>query len=128
MSPKAEMPQWEKPNENLIAIFDASLEGLPEADRRKMFGQPCAFVREQMFAGLFGQRVMIRLGAEARSGFLASVPGSSIFSPKPGMEMREYVDVPQAVWSDPLALHGWVERAYHYALSLPAKVKKSKKK
>ena len=128
MSPKAEMPQWEKPDQNLIAIFEASLAGLPEADRRKMFGQPCAFVHEQMFAGLFGQRVMIRLGEEERSGFLASVPGSSIFSPRAGMEMREYVDVPQAIWSDSRVLHDWVERAYRYALSLPPKVKKSKKK
>ena len=127
MSPRAAPPKWEKPDAALTAIFDASLAGLPDVERRKMFGQPCAFVHEHMFAGLFGQRMMIRLGEAERKRFLAEEPGSSIFSINPGMEMHEYLDVPEHVWSDPQKLHSWIERAYQYAVSLPPKVKKGKK-
>lgn len=128
MIPTKETPQWQKPDQRLIAIFDASLEGLPEVERRKMFGMPCAFVHGNMFAGLLEQRMMIRLSAEERTTFLASVPESAPFSPRPGMEMREYVSVPPAVWSDPQAVKVWVELAYQFAAGLPVKIKKPKKK
>jgi TfoX/Sxy family transcriptional regulator of competence genes len=128
MSPKSDTPKWQKPDEVITAAFDAALARLPEVERRKMFGMPCAFVRGNMFSGLLEQRMMLRLSAEDRTGFLANVPDSTPFSPRPGMEMREYVSVPEAVWSDSKLLQEWIEKAYTYALSLPPKVKKSRKK
>ncbi len=87
---------------------------------RKMFGCPCCFVNEQMFMGLYQDRLFLRLSSEDRTEFLA-LPDADLFAPLPGRVMREYVMAPPAMLTDGAELQGWVERSLTYAAALPAK-------
>ena len=115
--------QWKKSPPALSEAFDASLPRDPRAERRSMFGYPCAFVHGQMFTGLHEARMVVRLDERGRTELLA-IPGAEPFEPLPGRLMREYVVVPPRIIENGLALREWVERAFAYALSLPPKEKK----
>ncbi len=101
---------------------------VPEDERvsvKPMFGSLAAFVAGQMFMGVLGNDIMIRLGDEDRQQALAA--GSTLFEPMPGRPMREYVTVPD--WRE----NGTRARelaalSMNYALSLPPKEAKTKKK
>lgn len=113
--------KMEQPSERVLALFRSVAPGGPEAQERKMFGQPCAFLHGNMFMGLFGDSFMVRLGPKERAEALAS--GGEPFAPM-GRTMREYVTLPHAVMDDPEAMRSWVDRAYAYADTLPPKVPK----
>jgi TfoX/Sxy family transcriptional regulator of competence genes len=114
---------WKKSPPALIEAFDAALPRDPRAERRSMFGYPCAFVHGQMFTGLHEDRMIVRLDDRGRTELLA-IPGAEPFEPLPGRLMKEYVVVPPRIVESGLALREWVERAFAYALSLPPKEKK----
>lgn len=117
----------DKPSAALIAIYEAVAPPAPAAERRQMFGMPCCFAHGNMFMGLFGESMMLRLPEPERTA-LTAMPGGGPFEPAPGRVMREYVRVPPALLADPAELRPWVARALAYAQSLPAKAKKSKQK
>jgi TfoX/Sxy family transcriptional regulator of competence genes len=121
------MPSWEKAPPELVERFHAALPDDPRVERRKMFGYDCAFVKGQMFAGLFQRDMMMRL-AEADRGALLAIPGAARFEPMPGRPMKEYVRVPPALLGDRHALAGWVRRSFAYAASLPAKARAPRKR
>jgi TfoX/Sxy family transcriptional regulator of competence genes len=114
---------WKKSPPALIEAFDAALPRDPRAERRSMFGYPCAFVHGQMFTGLHEDRMIVRLDDRGRTELLA-IPGAEPFEPLPGRLMKEYVVVPPRIVESGLALREWVERAFAYALTLPPKEKK----
>jgi TfoX/Sxy family transcriptional regulator of competence genes len=90
-----------------------------------MFGQPCAFVNGNMFTGLHGPRMVLRLPDERRRSFLA-IEGATIFEPMPGRPMKEYVVIPESVLRDESALRDWIEQAFLSAAALPVKEPKSR--
>lgn len=79
--------KFEKAPPWLVEFFAAQMEGVP-ADTRKMFGYPCAFVNGQMFTGLFGSTMIVRLPEEGRAELLA-IEGAKGFDPMGGRPMRE---------------------------------------
>lgn len=122
-SKKKAMPKWLPAPPELIATFEKALAPFPDAERRKMFGYPCAFMNGQMFTGLFQDTMMLRLSESDRATFLRQ-PGASTFEPMAGRPMREYVIVPDDVLRSANALKDWLERSQTYAKSLPQKSKK----
>jgi TfoX/Sxy family transcriptional regulator of competence genes len=114
---------WKKSSAELIATFYAALPSEELAERRKMFGYPCAFVGGQMFTGLHEERMIVRLAEQERAEFLA-LAGARIFEPMPGRTMKEYAVVPPQILSDAAALRRWVAKAFEYAASLPTKERK----
>jgi hypothetical protein len=98
---------------------------------RIMFGCPSAFLRGNLFMGLFGSKLFVRL-AEAERMKLLAVEGTEIFDPMGGRPMREYVVVP-AGWLEGDAddeLRTWARQAARYGATLPPKgaTKKAAKK
>jgi len=114
------MPKWTKAPEPLVALFTRALAALPDADTRSMFGYPAAFVRGQMFGGLFQRSMILRLSDDDRSAFVSEFH-SKAFEPMPGRVMREYVVVPDVVSSSSAVLGEWLRKAYAYAAALPPK-------
>ncbi|MCI4320548.1 MAG: TfoX/Sxy family protein [Thermoplasmata archaeon] len=107
-----------------VAAFRVLLKEVPEAVERPVFGQPAAFVRGNMFLGVFGTSVFVRL-SEADRALAHKELGARPLEPMPGRPMREYVVLPEKVLVDlPLAA-SWTARARKYATELP--VKKPKK-
>src|SRR5262245_45706790 len=104
---------------DVTKAFDAALPDDPRLERRKMFGFPAGFVGGKMFAGTFGESVVVKLPEAERARALEQ--GASSFEPMPGRVMREYVVVPPPALADGAALRGWVQRAFDYVAALPPK-------
>ena len=98
-------------------------ELIPEDDRvraRTMFGQPCAFVNGNMFFGVFGGHLFVRLSEEDRAE-AARTPGFTAFEPMPGRAMREYRVLPATVLGNRERARQWAARSLRFASSLPPK-------
>jgi TfoX/Sxy family transcriptional regulator of competence genes len=120
------MPKFTPAPASVVRIFDQAMAGLPMAERRKMFGYPCAFVRGQMLCGVFADRIMLRLSDTDRGEFLR-LPGAKTFEAMPGRPMREYVELPPEVMKSPQAISHWLGRGLAYVETLPPKDKKTPK-
>lgn len=121
--PPDRMPSFAKSPPELVARFTETLARYPTAQRRSMFGYPCAFANEQMFTGLFAADWMVRLPEDARAELTAE--GATPFEPMPGRPMKEYVVVPKRLVDDAEALRPWLERSLAYVLALPPKAPKN---
>ncbi len=119
----SKMPKFRPAPEKIVSLFNTVVEGLPDAEPRKMFGYPCAFVNGQMFVGVFQDKLMLRLSDEDRARFL-KLPGAKLFEPVPGRAMREYVELTPAILDSRADLSRWLKRGLAYARSLPPKVKR----
>ena len=115
-----------KPSEDDKEYFRSVVEDLPGVEVKPMFGNLAAFVNGNMFCGLFGPAVGVRLPESARDELLA-VPGAAPFGPE-DRPMKEYVALPPA-WRNEAALTDeWVARALEHTSSMPPKAKKAKKR
>lgn len=97
-------------------------EVVPDDDRvevRAMFGNLAAFVHGNMFMGLFGDRVGLRLGEDDREE-LRAVDGAGDFGPE-GRPMKEYVAVPVAWREDRTELAAWIDRSLEHTAAMPPK-------
>jgi TfoX/Sxy family transcriptional regulator of competence genes len=121
------MPKWEKSSPAIVQVFEKALSAVPQAQSRKMFGYPAAFVNGQMFASLFGDNFILRLPEAERAAFVQK-HDAHVFEPMPGRPMREYVVVPPSVVQSATQLDAWLGKALAYAQSLPPKAAKAKRK
>lgn len=115
---------WKKSPAALVAAFEKAAPRDPRVKRRPMFGYPALFLNGNMFAGTFEEKVVVRLAEAERSALLAKKKVTP-FEPMPGRPMKEYVVVPAAAVRRPAELAGWIEKAFAYALTLPAKASRS---
>jgi hypothetical protein len=114
-----EMPSFSKSPPELVERFAAVLDRYPDAQRKKMFGYPAAFVGGNMATGLFADKWVVRLpDAEIEP---AKADGAGSFEPMPGKPMKAFVAIPAADIDDDAAIARWVERGLAHAASMPAK-------
>jgi TfoX/Sxy family transcriptional regulator of competence genes len=117
---------WEKPSAELSGILDEAAEPFAIVERRKMFGCPAFYINGNMFSGVYGQQLFLRLPPEERASLAADL-GAKPFEPMPGRPMKEYVALPEAIWRDSAALDEWMRRSVEFVASMPPKQPKPKK-
>lgn len=126
--PGKQPSKWRPSPPELVELFDRLGSALPpQAERRKMFGYPCAFTNDQLFFGLHQETMLVRLSESDRAEFLA-IEGARIFEPMPGRRMKEYVVIPPPMLTDEEALRAWTMRAFTYARSLGPKQSRKRSK
>ena len=118
---------WEKASPELGALLSEALAQI-DHEKRTMFGMPAYFIHGNMFAGVFGHLIMVRLPPADQEQVKAAHPGAGPFEPMPGRPMKEYVTLPASVSDDPDELDRWLRRSQSYAASLPPKEKKPPRK
>lgn len=124
--PAEKMPKMPRPDEATKEFFHAVMPDAPGVSVRPMFGQLAAFVNGNMFMGIFGSDVFVRL-SEADRAQIAEAGGGP-FEPMPGRPMREYAVLPP-VWRDePDRVRDWAARALDLAEELPPKAPKATKR
>ncbi len=116
-----EMP---KPTDADRARFHALVPDEPDVETKPMFGNLGAFVHGNMFMGLFGSAVGVKLDEPDRAE-LAAMPGTGPFGPAE-RPMAGYVSLP-ADWTARQAKR-WVAKAYATAAALPPKQPNNKAK
>ena len=112
-------PSFDKSPPELIERFGAVMDRHPDAERKKMFGYPAAFVGGNMATGLFADQWVVRLPDDEIE--TAKAQGAAAFEPMPGKPMKAFVVVPAADVGDDAAINGWVERGLALARSMPPK-------
>ena len=116
--------QMPKPTDADKAYFRSLIPDAPGVEVKPMFGNLGAFVNGNMFAGLFGPSVGVKL-SEADAETLKSIEGAGPFGP-PERPMGGYVGLPLAWHDDPEAT-AWVEKALLHVQAMPPKVGKGKR-
>lgn len=88
------------------------------AEQRQMMGFPSGMIDGKMFAGLFNDKMILRLSdADA-----AAMPDAKPFEPAPGRAMRGWVVVPLHILSSPRELSAWMDKARRHAQTLPRQI------
>src|SRR5438270_13147987 len=108
-----------KPGVRALEAFDALVPDAPGVSKRPMFGNRAAFVNGNMFAGLFGDGLFVRLAGDRLDELMAA--GGRPFEPMPGRPMRGYAYVPGDWIADPGSAIDWVSEALESTAKLPAK-------
>jgi len=109
-----------KPDPGAAKIFEELTPAATGVSARKVFGQPAAFVNGNMFFGVFGDKLFVRL-SEADRADAKKNAGFVTFEPMPGRAMREYMVLPGSVVKNRSRARAWVTRSLGYAAKLPAK-------
>ncbi|MCI4348595.1 MAG: TfoX/Sxy family protein [Thermoplasmata archaeon] len=114
------------PSPEAIARFEKLVPADPRVTVRKVFGQPAAFANGNMFFGVFGPDIFLRLPetdlAEAAKG-----EGARPFEPMPGRPMRGYCVLSHELLSDRRKFGALLASSLEFAGHLPAKGAKGKK-
>ncbi len=96
---------------------------LPEDSRitiRPMFGNISAFINGNMFAGVFGEELFVRLSDDEKEELLAN-KGASLLEPMKGRPMKDYVVMPRIWRKDQATLRDWIAKALDSTSKLPPK-------
>jgi TfoX/Sxy family transcriptional regulator of competence genes len=115
-SGKMKMPKLDA---DARAFFESVVPEHPDVKIRPMFGQVSAFVNGNMFMGVFGTDVFVRL-SEADGEVLLKAGGRP-FEPMKGRPMRGYVILPDAWQRRRGKVKEWVSRSLDWAEELPPK-------
>jgi TfoX/Sxy family transcriptional regulator of competence genes len=118
--------KWKKSSPEMAKILDAALLRFT-CDKKPMFGAPVFWINRNMFAGVFEDSIFIRLSEKDRAEILAKYEGAHPFEPLKGRIMKEYIVIPETLYSDKKAFEEWLKKAHAFAASIPPKVKKPKK-
>lgn len=116
--------QIPKPTDADKDYFRSLLPEAPEVELKPMFGNLGAFVHGNMFAGLFGDAVGVRLSDPDREE-LTAIDGAGPFGPSE-RPMGGYVSLPPAYRQHPEVAAEWVAKALAYVGQLPPKKAKPK--
>jgi len=109
-----------RPDEDSKEFFRSVLPDDPRITIRPMFGNVSAFVNGNMFVGLFGNELFVRLSDESRKELLEE-KGASLLEPMKGKPMKEYVLIPKAWRNQHETVLLWVARSLDWASKLPPK-------
>ncbi len=116
------MEKWRKPDERVIETYESIASKLVGIEQRRMFGCPCAFIKGNMFFGVFQDQLFLRLGDEQRE-ILGKSFSLQSFTPM-GRAMKAYITIPVELLADTPQLIKLVHMGVEHTLTLPQKVKK----
>ena len=103
--------------------FRALISEAPWVEVKPMFGSLGAFVNGNMFAGLFGESVGVKLDDTGLEE-LRALPGTAPFGPAE-RPMNGWLSLPVDLSDEERS--AWTDRARDHIATLPPKVRKPKK-
>lgn len=118
--------KWKLAPEALKTLLQQALESV-DCEKKVMFGYPAYFINQNMFMGLFEDKIFIRLSEKQQEDFKSKGLPFKHLEPMAGRPMKEYFVLPKSFYSDDKAFKSVIEKSSQYTRSLPRKVKKGKK-
>ena len=116
--------QIPRPTEDDKAFFRSVVPDAPEVEVKPMFGNLGAFVHGNMFAGLFGSSLGVKLSEDDMAA-LSAVEGAGPYGPEE-RPMGGYLSLPASCTAD--EARRWVGKAHAYVATLPPKKASSSRK
>jgi len=116
--------QMPKHSDEAKAHFRSLIAAGPGVEVKPMFGSLGAFVNGNMFAGLFGDDIGVKLD-ESGTAELEAMDGTGPFGPAE-RPMNGWLSLPADMPDDDKS--GWTDRAREHVATLPAKVRKATKR
>ena len=93
-------------------------------DYKKIFGYPAYFLNGNMFVGVHGDKLFLRLSDVDMAEIMKGFKDVFAFEPMPGRAMKGYVVLPKSVYSDDELFRKWLDKSIRFVSSLPQKKKK----
>ena len=115
-----------RPSQETQELFRTLVPDAPGVQVKPMFANLGAFVNGNMFAGLFGDSIGVRLPDEAVRAELLAVEGAGPYGPAE-RPMGGYVSLPEDWKDDPDRLREWIGVALEQVGRMPPKEKKPRK-
>ena len=109
-------------SESVEELFKSVLPKDSRITIRPMFGNLAGFVNGNMFTGLYGDDLFVRLFGDARKELL-NLKGASVFEPMKGRQMKDYVVVPKDWMKNTEIARRWISTALEVVSKLPKKKK-----
>jgi hypothetical protein len=117
----------DKPSTATLEAFDRAFPSKdPRAVRRPMFGMAAGVVNGNLFSGVFGEGITLRLPEERVQALVTAHEGVLPFTPM-GRRWKGYAIVDVATWAGRKELGSWVREALEHTAALPPKEKKEPK-
>lgn len=113
-----------KPSDEAKEAFQSLVPDDSAVVIRPMFGNSAAFVNGNMFCGLFGEELFVRLPEAELARALQE--GGREFAPMPGRAMKGYAVI-EGGWRQTEQARAWIERSLAWSRQLPPKEPKRKK-
>ena len=115
--------EWKKAPEELVQFLAEKMKDV-NCEHRKMFGYPAYFVNGNMFAGIHGETLFLRLSDSDLKKIMDAYSAVTFFEPMLGRQMKGFVAIPKTFYSKGLLFGEWLDKSVRYASSLPPKQKK----
>ena len=119
--------KWIKAPEELTIHLEKLMQPI-QSQRRPMFGYPAYFIDNYLFAGIFQDKLFVRLSPDQLSTLQKASRGLSSLEPMPGRPMKAYTVIPSELHNDPRRMPALLEQAAEWCRSLPPKTPKPKAK
>jgi TfoX/Sxy family transcriptional regulator of competence genes len=103
--------EWKKAPADLVEFITQRMKDV-ECDYRKMFGYPAYFINGNMFVGVFGDKIFLRLSDADITEALGAHMGVGPFEPMKGRPMRGYVFSAKNCLLSPRRLR-WIAEQIH---------------
>lgn len=103
-----------------IDLFKSLVPNDSEVTIRPMFGNISAFVNGNMFFGVFGNDLFVRLSAGDQIELLKK-QGAANLEPMKGKPMKDYIILPRAWKDDSQTLRVWISKSLEWTSKLPPK-------
>jgi TfoX/Sxy family transcriptional regulator of competence genes len=100
------MMKWKKAPAELVDFLAEKMKSV-QCEYRKMFGYPAYFINGNMFAGIHGDSLFIRLSRSDIERIEKEHAGVSAFEPVRG-KVSDYVVLPRSVYEDERLFDEWV--------------------
>ena len=118
--------KWIKAPEELKAFIESLMQSV-DCEKRPMFGYPAFFIKKNMFAGLFQDKLFLRLSPEQLASLKEAFPTIANLEPMPGRPMKDYFVIPEKLYRDKKQMPKVVEECAAYCQTLAVKASTPKK-
>jgi len=115
--------EWKKAPAKLVDFIYGEMKDR-NCDFEKMFGYPVYFLNGNMFVGVHGDKLFLRLSDVDMAEIMKGFKDVFAFEPIPGRAMKGYVVLPKSVYSDDELFGEWLDKSIRFVSSLPQKKKK----
>lgn len=118
--------KFKKTSRELIEFIDNAVTKF-NCEKKKMFGAVAFFVNGNMFTGAHQDEIFLRLSEKDKEKIMKEFDEVLPFEPMPGKQMKEYISIPENIFSDPEIFNEWLGKSYNFASTIIKKPKKIKK-